>query len=250
MKRRLLLVLVLLVCTASPACEHESGPMLAPADQLAWAVAHVSWERFIHLNGLKESADSIRKLVAGRIRMHEVNVSYTCPKCRVVMRAVCNDPHHCVFCSKRAMARARLMRAEMSRRLSESASREDSYRYVSALARDIEYETRRRREDRMAEQEREIETVETRVVTGPDGTVATERLQTTRHEKWTTKKDRKDMATEQALSSVASDMHRAAGNEAAARSQLTQTSLSDSGNSFSVPVRSTVVQRNRLFALD
>lgn len=86
-----------------------AGPILAPVDPLAWAVANADW-------GPAGGAqlESLRKVVNGQVAAHQLQGSYVDAEQRVVKRLKCAGANGCVMCSKAVRDSARTLRQQIS----------------------------------------------------------------------------------------------------------------------------------------
>lgn len=91
------------------------GPVLAPVDPFAWAVANADWGSYKN-----SQVDSLRKIVNGQVTAHQANATYTDPNTGSLLSVKCYDPTNCVVCSRGAMESAKQLRQQVGGSISVS----------------------------------------------------------------------------------------------------------------------------------
>ncbi len=127
-KFALLLIAVVSLGGSAFACETTTGPLLAPIDPFAWAAANTDWRG--QGNG---QVDSLKKIVNGQVAAHQIHSSYTCAKCRSVMRVKCSDPSNCVMCSQAAGDTGKKLRAQLNNSVSSASDMGSVYAMMATM---------------------------------------------------------------------------------------------------------------------
>jgi len=116
------------VVTGAFACESTTGSLLAPVDPISWGAANANWGKY-QTNHIYK----LRAVVNGQIVAHQVNCSFTCGKCRAIMRTKCFDPVNCVMCSNPAMKFARDLRDQISGSIETSQDTQKVLSFAASL---------------------------------------------------------------------------------------------------------------------
>lgn len=134
-KRALITIQVAaMLLVASLSMGQSQTPMLAPVDPLAWAVVNTDWGHF----GAAQ-LKSLREVINGQVRNHEINNSRTDFSTGIVQRLKCFDPANCVMCSPDVMRYAKTMQSQLR---AASGALQGNASSLSALATYYEQQTK------------------------------------------------------------------------------------------------------------